>query len=84
MLSSLRIMNWDYVAGFFDGEGSVSIRSNRSSQLRLVNTDKAVMEAIRDFVGFGTIYCAKARGNCKSYYQLSFCNRLVSSKLLES
>ncbi len=70
-------MNWDYVAGFFDGEGSVTIRRTKSSQIRFGNTNRCVLLAIRDFLGVGKIsQWDPPRG--KRYYQLTLSNRLVS------
>jgi len=47
-------MTWDYVAGFFDGEGSATILTRRLC-LSMSNTDLAALEAIRDFIGCGSI-----------------------------
>jgi len=46
---SVDIMNWDYLAGFLDGEGSIIIKPPRV-RLYISNTNKEVLEKIRDFV----------------------------------
>jgi len=68
-------MNWDYVAGFFDGEGSVTIRRNKSPTLRFGNTDREVLESLQRFIGFGHISSWSPPNGWKTYYQLSFANR---------
>lgn len=59
------VMNLDYIAGFFDGEGSVSIIHQRSPRktnpeyrvhrlyANLTNTNCEVMVAVHEFLGFG-------------------------------
>ena len=52
-------MNWEYIAGFFDGEGNLQmhpIRKDgkiRAYQLltRIYSTNKEVIEKIKDFLG---------------------------------
>jgi hypothetical protein len=55
-----------YVAGFFDGEGSVYIIKTSKRQkiyhnicVRLTNTDKHIMILIKKWIGFGTIFMRK-------------------------
>lgn len=46
-------MNWDYLAGFIDGEGSLCISYSRgryTAHLDIGNTNKPVLDAIRDFL----------------------------------
>jgi len=63
-------MNWDYIAGFFDGEGNIHISVIRSKtqnnklksiQLvcRLYNSNQEILTQIKTFLGFGTIYLKK-------------------------
>ena len=65
-------MNWEYIAGFFDGEGNLQmhpIRKDgkiRAYQLltRIYSTNKEVIEKIKDFLGGkGHIYIKKASKN---------------------
>jgi len=69
-------MNWDYIAGFFDGEGSAIIRRNRNVEISFANTNKAVLQQIREFVGFGNIHTSKTPKGAP-YHQLHFANRVV-------
>ncbi len=48
-------MNWSYVAGFFDGEGSVRL-TQRKVILTIANTNKHVLDEITKFVGYGKVY----------------------------
>lgn len=48
-------MTIDYVAGFFDGEGSITISGSRV-RTSTPQTNKEVLEKIRDYVGVGSVY----------------------------
>lgn len=48
-------MDWDYLAGFVDGEGSIILKPPRV-RLYIANTNKTVLEEIRDFVDCGKVY----------------------------
>lgn len=44
-------MNWDYIAGFFDGEGSIFISKNkRSIILSIYNINENVLKEIKEFL----------------------------------
>ncbi len=46
-------MNWDYLAGFIDGEGSLCISYSRNrftAHIDVGNTNKRVLEEIREFL----------------------------------
>lgn len=45
---------WAYLAGYVDGEGSISICQN-GPRFTIANTHLATLEWIRDSMGFGTI-----------------------------
>jgi hypothetical protein len=52
-------ISWDYVAGFFDGEGSVGFQKKKGRMYpRITFTQKnpKILELIRTFIGYGTIY----------------------------
>ena len=58
-------MNWEYIAGFFDGEGNVSVSKISKKQgkvvayqvlVRFYNSDLNVLNKIREFLGYGKIY----------------------------
>jgi hypothetical protein len=63
-------MNWDYIAGFFDGEGNIHIFQIKKDkkiksiaiQVRLYNNQKNVLFSIREFLGYGNIYQKKQTG----------------------
>lgn len=55
-------MNWDYIAGFFDGEGNVcKVQRGKAATcyLRFANKDRKVLEEIAQFLQVGYII----RGN---------------------
>ena len=86
-------MNWDYIAGFIDGEGSI-IRRKRVFNVIISQTNFEVLEQIRKFIGRGYVYPIKKRkahwknawiysagGSREVYYVLSFvAHRLVVKK----
>jgi hypothetical protein len=60
-------MDWSYVAGYFDGEGSVRFKAPPSRPdyvligLSWANTHLPSLEAIRDFIGCGIIQHRKLK-----------------------
>lgn len=70
-------MDWSYVAGYFDGEGTAwcKVREGRGHRPRVsltwANTHLGSLEAIRDFMGIGTIRArSKPKGHYKQMYVL--------------
>jgi hypothetical protein len=63
-------MNWDYISGFFDGEGNLHISISKKNyehsayqlMIRLYSSDDKVLLKIKEFLGFGYIYLKKASG----------------------
>lgn len=53
-------MNWNYIAGFFDGEGTVS-KSGYRHRITVTQTNKEVLEKIRLFTCRGSISVIKKR-----------------------
>lgn len=53
-------MTWNYIAGFFDGEGSIT-QIRKGFRVVLYQANEEVLRAIKDFVGFGFIIEAKKR-----------------------
>lgn len=47
-------MDWRYIAGFFDGEGSIT-HNDKGFRVTVAQTNFEVLEQIRKFVGFGFI-----------------------------
>lgn len=62
-------MNYDYLAGFIDGEGSIILKSPRV-RLYISNTNKKVLDDIKKFVNCGTVFEVKRKihGNWKKQY----------------
>jgi len=53
-------MNWQYIAGFFDGEGSINV-TRRGKPTIFYRVDMSqkypeALEAIQEFLGYGIIY----------------------------
>lgn len=55
-------MDWSYVAGYFDGEGHAGVYRDGHWGMSFANTHLASLEAIRDFLGCGTVQ-ARSRAN---------------------
>lgn len=53
-------MTTEYIAGFFDGEGTVSTSGNKI-RISIPQTNKEVLEEIKNFLGFGNILTEKLR-----------------------
>lgn len=64
-------MNWDYIAGFIDGEGSIIIKPPRV-RIYISNTDKKVLEGIKDFLKCGYVYEVKRKNKPKWKRQYGF------------
>ncbi len=55
-------MNWDYIAGFIDGEGSILINPPRV-RIYISNTNKPILIEIKNFLKCGTIFDVKRKEN---------------------
>lgn len=53
-------MNINYIAGFFDGEGSIVISNNRVT-LSIPQTDEKILLKIKEFFKKGNVYTLKKR-----------------------
>lgn len=71
-------MNWDYIAGFFDGEGNIMMIRHKPYQngntsmsilIRIYQKDKQILEEIRNFISYGKIYKKSGIWGC---HELSF------------
>ncbi|OGM91265.1 hypothetical protein A2755_02605 [Candidatus Wolfebacteria bacterium RIFCSPHIGHO2_01_FULL_48_22] len=47
-------MSWNYVAGFFDGEGSIC-HNGKGFRIYIAQTNEDVLKDITDFCGFGKV-----------------------------
>ena len=64
------MIDWGYVAGFFDGEGNLHRDKFKSTvHLRMDNTSKEVLEKIQIFTGYGQI---SNRGRQKPHHKDRF------------
>jgi len=76
-------MDWGYVGGFIDAEGSV-YQWRQWHRITIYNTCFSVIETIRDFVGFGTILRKRvSHGHFgkKPVYVLVLSRREIAEKL---
>lgn len=48
-------MTWEYIAGFFDGEGSITY-NGKGFRITISQTNKEVLEKIKNFTGKGKIF----------------------------
>ena len=78
-------MNWSYLAGFIDGEGSIIIKPPRI-RLYISNTNREILEKIKEFVKCGSIYEIKRRPNPKwsQQYGWTVCYHKDCLKILKS
>lgn len=60
-------MNLAYIAGFFDGEGCVTIAKNGSLTISVVNTSLPVLEMMVDVLGVGSINNRTQKVNKRQY-----------------
>ncbi len=71
----------EYIAGFFDADGCVTLTKDhkskhRSPQVSFVNNERAILETIREYFGYGTICKKPARKeNHNSSYDLQYTHR---------
>ena len=71
-------MNWDYIAGFFDGEGSITKVGKNSFRITFAQNNKDVLDAIKLFLnGYGIHSWITKKRPSKAYpnnigYHLAF------------
>lgn len=70
-------MSIDYIAGFFDGEGTFGVYgSNQKPNISVTQTEVEILREMRDFVGLGNIYKEKIRNkNWSQSYKWSITGR---------
>jgi len=81
-------MDWQYIAGYFDGEGHVSLhqtgRGDRTHGLAWYNTNLDSLEAMQSFMGAGTIVARHNHGfGKKTSYILSVTRKLDLLRVLD-
>jgi len=73
----------DYLAGFIDGEGSITIMKHKV-RVSISNTNKEILDEIKRFIGYGYITSDKRRNpKWKIGYRYSTSNNKQSEKLLK-
>ncbi len=81
-------MNWDYIAGWFDGEGTVHFKKSGQYVLSFPNTDYKVLKEIRNFflniLKFDDIHitCYHPRKTNKLMYRLMISRQQDVIKIL--
>lgn len=53
-------MTWMYIAGFFDGEGSL-VHNGKGFRISIAQANEVVLLEIKEFIGFGNIIKVKKR-----------------------
>jgi hypothetical protein len=78
-------MNWDYIAGFIDGEGSIIIKPPRV-RIYISNTNKEILEKIKDFLKCGSVFETKReiKGNWKKQYGWTICSHQNVLRILKN
>lgn len=59
-------MNWDYIAGFIDGEGSIIIKPPRV-RIYIGNTNREVLNEIKEFLKCGRVYEINMKNKSKKW-----------------
>jgi hypothetical protein len=79
-------VTWQYVAGFFDGEGCVGAPSGRTGiKLQIAQKTAAVLEEIKSFLDAQGIVCAisRNRSHPAQMYTLHIDGRAAARLMLE-
>lgn len=68
-------MNWDYVAGFFDGEGCVYIHNQKRHPkhyyLLICNTNRKQLLAIQRFIKAGYLHQCQNTAGGKEFWEIN-------------
>lgn len=69
-------MTWNYIAGFFDGEGSI-IHNYKGYRATISQNNQEVLERIKQFTGYGQIFKPAKR---KAHWQQSWVYYIARQK----
>lgn len=69
-------MDWNYIAGFFDGEATIS-KSGKRRRIGITQTNKQVLEEIKRFTKVGNVLVLKKR---KSHWKDAWLYYVSSQK----
>lgn len=81
-----------YIAGFFDGEGTIGLRTSHSNdrrtpsytlRARISNTNKDILIWIQLIVGYGHIHCCKQIKDYKPQFEIAWSGKIASELLLQ-
>lgn len=76
-------MNWNYIAGFFDGEGSLT-RYKNGFRIFITQTNKEILKSIQSFSKVGNIFeVTKRKPHWKDCWMLSITNHKDAHYFLE-
>ena len=67
-----------YVAGFFDGEGCISISKSGKISIAIVNTSKRTLDLVLHVVGVGVIQDRKQRINKRQYVYRAYGDNCIA------
>ena len=70
-------MNWSYVAGFFDGEGSITHNSGIGFRVSISQANEEVLNEIRNFARIGSIIKVTKR---QSHWKDSWVYHIANKK----
>lgn len=70
-----------YIAGFFDGEGSITVTRDLSLQVIVSQNDEAILQAIAQFMGMGKVSAIKTRRGHKQCFSLRWCGAKAATVL---
>lgn len=85
-------MNWDYIAGFFDGEGTVAVKKHTKGgfqlEIQIWNTRLEVLDKIKSFlvgkIGIhGPIWTRGEKENAKEIYCLGIYSKIDCENFLK-
>ncbi len=54
-------MDWNYIAGFFDGEGSILKHDPTNYRISIPQTNEEVLQKIKTFSNMGNIFKTRKR-----------------------
>ena len=68
-------MNDSYIAGFFEGEGCISISNKNVLIITIGQKDKTILDKIKSYINYGHIYSYLNKKTNQTYYNLRFAGK---------
>jgi len=84
-------MDWSYIAGFLDGEGNIHLGkvTDKNKEIkayqvmiRIYNSNREVLERIKDFLGYGRIYQFKKNKGKSIVFELTIYKKTEVERFL--